>query len=471
MAGSRAQGGREPLTLLRSKIESCADHLVIALSGGRDSLALLAACVQLRDQGALGARRLRAIHIDHGLQAESPQWARACRRIARAWRVPLSVRRVSVTLARGQSLEAEARRHRYAAFAELLRAKECLLTAHHLDDQAETLLLQLLRGAGVRGLAAMPEETALGRGRLLRPWLEVPRAQLTELLKSLQISEWIEDPSNRDLRFDRNYLRANLMPALLSRWPSAHGVIARSAKHLGEARELLDELAAADLAALVPRGATNTAVIDVPALCALSTARQRNVLRYWLHAAGLRLPDVRHLERIRCELPLARRDAQPVVRWAGGEVRRFGNKLYALAPRPERDPLASAPLSLPWHWRVGQPISLGRDGGCLRLERDAHGPLHRASLPAELWIRTRVGGESIAVQGGEGRRRIKALLREARILPWWREQVPLVGAGSEVIAVGDLFVARAYRSTGDEPARERLKLIWERPEGWMDSAR
>lgn len=485
MAASRASSGREPLARLQSKIEAAPAGIVVALSGGRDSLALLGACVQLRAQGVLGARALRAIHVDHGLHAQSAQWASYCRRIARALQVPLSVRRVSITLAKGESLEAEARRHRYAVFDELLARHECLLTAHHLEDQAETFLLQLMRGAGMRGLAAMPESTAFGRGSLVRPWLEVPRAQLLQLLDALrepkmalgplgQIADgpgWVEDPSNQDLRFDRNYLRERVMPIWLERWPSAASVIARSARHAADTRELLDELAAADLAALRPPEMAETAVINVISLSVLSAARQRNALRAWLTEAGLSLPDARHLERIRCELPMARRDAQPIVRWPGGEVRRFDDRLYALAPQAKAPLGAAGSLSLAWRWRLGQTFSLGAEAGGLRFEHDPQGAWNRRDLPRQLWVRTRVGGESIALQSRAGRRRIKSLLREARVLPWWRERVPLLGAQEEVIAVGDLFLAGAYRASAETPVRDRLRLIWERPAGWRDAAR
>ncbi len=477
MTASRALSGREPLSLLRSKIAVAPRGVVVAFSGGRDSLALLAACAQLRDQGVLAGRSVRAIHVDHGLQRPSADWAKQCRRLARSLAVPLTVRRLEITLAQGQSLEAEARHHRYAVFTELIRRDECLLTAHHLEDQAETLLLQLLRGAGVRGLAAMPAEMPLGRGWLWRPWLDVPRAALESLLNSLASTKslpWIEDPSNQDVRFDRNYLRAEVLPKLTARWPAAASVIARSAAHLGEARALLDELAAADLAHLRPANAS-PAVMELQSLMTLGIARQRNALRAWLSELGLSLPDTKHLERIRCELPRARADAQPIVRWPGGEVRRFGDRLYAIAKESVAKETATKkssgkPAPLRWRWRVGEALSLGPGEGSLQLVRDAEGPLSAERLPALLWVRTRVGGESMALQGGAGRRRIKSLLREARVLPWWRERVPLLGAGEEVIAVGDLYVSARYRAQDDAPARTRLRLIWQRPEGWIEAS-
>ncbi|NBX44205.1 MAG: tRNA lysidine(34) synthetase TilS [Gammaproteobacteria bacterium] len=472
MSASRRRRGVDPVQLLQSKISGASGPLAVALSGGRDSVALLLACVALRESGLIGAKALRAIHIDHGLQSQSRAWARECRALTRELEVPLTVRRVQVTLARGESLEAIAREQRYRALSTLLRRDERLLTAHHLDDQAETLLLQLLRGAGVRGLAAMPEVMTLGRGSLVRPWLAVPRSQIEAWLRA-RGRHWIEDPSNQDLRFDRNYLRQSVMPTLTARWPSAHAVIARSAAHLGEAQALLNEYVNEDLARLraptsrtAPTASAGETTLDWRSLARFSVARQRQVLRAWLSAAGLRLPDAIHLERIRCELPAARSDAQPVVRWAGGEVRRYRSRLYALPIQSPRVNDEGAADRL-WHWRVGQRLSLGGAQGSLRLEADPHGPLSRRALPRQLWVRRRAGGESIALQAAGGRRRVKALLREAQILPWWRERVPLIGVDEEVIAVADLFIAARYRASGDEPARDRLRLVWERPSDWQ----
>lgn len=503
MRAGRARGGIDPLSLLKSKISMAPRALAVALSGGRDSVALLLACVHLRDSGVLGDRTLRAIHIDHGLQSDSPIWARKCRALAREFSIPFSLKRVVVSAGRGQSLEALAREQRYLAFGALVRRDEWLLTAHHLDDQAETVLLQLLRGAGVRGLAAMPESMPLGRGVLVRPWLAVPRSQIESWLDRTGRS-WIEDPSNQDLRFDRNYLRQVVMPALTARWPSAARVIARSAGHLAEAQALINEYVEGDLGAMQPprsasatrsvsltsahpgRGSvivdrTSERTLDWQALRQYGVARQRHILRAWLSAAGVTLPDAVHLERIRCELPAARPDAQPVVRWVGGEVRRYGSLLYALTPAciPAPTSASTTPSSTAgnppaprrvrstpgderlWKWRVGERLLLGEGRGSLRLELDPHGPLNRRALPKQLWIRERSGGESIALQAGGGRRRVKALLREARVLPWWREHVPLIGVGDDVVAVADLFIAAPYRATGDEAARDRLRLIWE----------
>jgi tRNA(Ile)-lysidine synthase len=361
---------------------------------------------------------------------------------------------VTVPRTRGTSLEAEARRVRYETLAKGLRRNEWLLTAHHEDDQLETLLLQLMRGAGVAGLAAMPREIAFGSGRLVRPLLHESRAELEAFVRARGFA-WVEDDSNVDERFDRNFLRRCVVPVLRERWPAASRVASRSASHLGEARALLEALAAQDLATVSVEGG----LVELAKLAKLDAARQRNVLRHWLQTRGLAMPDAVHLERIRVELAAARQDASPSVRWSGGEVRRFRGRLYAMreaspkAPRERR----------PWRWRTARRFELGEGQGVLRLVADPHGPLSAKALPAVLWVGAREGGEKLTLEAGGPRRALKELLRVATLPPWEREALPILFDGktraAAVVAVADLLVATAFRATS--PAKGRLRLVWE----------
>jgi tRNA(Ile)-lysidine synthase len=444
------------------------------LSGGADSVALLVALAALRNtHGLLRGRSLRAVHVHHGLRPAADAWARYCRALCRKLGVSLSVRRVSVPHRRGRSLEAEARSARYAALAQGLRRGEWLLTAHHEDDQLETLLLQLLRGAGVAGLAGMPRLAIFEAGYLVRPLLGESRAALEHWLRARGVA-WVDDDSNVDERFDRNYLRQRVVPLLRARWPAAAAVAARSAAHLGEARELLEVLAASDLQAVgVGVGVDAARLIDLQRLGKLSVARQRNLLRYWLRQRGLALPDAVHLERIRTELPAARRDAQPAVRWDGGEVRRFKSRLYALLPaRAASAALATASASTPqaarnsramrrWHWRRQPNFVLDGGRGVLRLVADPQGLLAATALPATLRVGMRAGGERLVIESGGPRRALKELLRVAELPPWERAGLPLVYA-DELVAAGDLLVAAKYRALpGVTLAGERMRLVWE----------
>jgi tRNA(Ile)-lysidine synthase len=271
-------------TLLALHPPAASAPLCVAFSGGADSTALLGLLAAVPAvQG-----RLRALHIDHGLHPQSASWARACRACARVLKVPFATRRLALRRGRGQSLEALARAARYAALAQELRPAELLLTAHHLEDQLETVLLQLLRGAGLPGLAAMPAVTALGTGFLVRPLLGVARARLRAWLQQRGLPH-LEDPSNRDAALDRNYLRHRVLPAVVSRWPGAARTLARTAGHIAQAQQLLDELAAADVAR-----AADGAALAVTSLRALPLARRRNALRWWISQAGpapCRAPD------------------------------------------------------------------------------------------------------------------------------------------------------------------------------------
>lgn len=459
--------------------------LRVALSGGLDSVVLLTALVDLRHHvKRWRALPLRALHVHHGLRPAADDWARHCRSLCRELGVPLHLRRVRISAA-GASLEAEARRARYAALERGLHRHEWLLTAHHIDDQLETMLLQWMRGAGVAGLAAMPPRAPFGRGWLMRPLLSVQRDELLVFARAKRLA-WVEDDSNVDERFERNYVRAQVAPLLRARWPAAARVAARSAAHLGEAKALLEEIAASDLAAIGgPAGTLELAKLD-----ALSVARQRNVLRHWLAAHGLNIPDTVHLERIRAELPAARADAQPLVRWTGGEVRRFRERLYAFTPA-QSVAMAQRPRSgyetsrQPWDWRRRRRFELGGRRGALRLVADVHGNIDGAKLPARLWVGMRTGGEKIRLTPGGPRRALKELLRGAAVPPWERERLPLVYAaptevaaaaaadagaragGDEAVvagllAVADLYVdVRCAAPATERSSRLRFRLEWE----------
>jgi tRNA(Ile)-lysidine synthase len=426
----------------------------LALSGGLDSIALLQLLVQWRSRQRASRRvELRAIHIDHQLRPASNSWAKHCRAVAREAGIVCTVVKVTVPKRRGESLEAAAREVRYAALAARLRPNEWLVTAHHLDDQLETLLLQLMRGAGVAGLAGMAE-AAREPLPLWRPLLEVSRAELSQWLQA-RGGRWVEDDSNLDERFDRNYLRHRIVPLLQARWPAASKTAARSAAHLGEARELLQALAEIDAAQVIEDG-----VVQIAALQALDVARQRNLLRHWIASQGLTMPDAVHLERIRVELPAARVDAQPIVRWEGGEVRRFRQRLHALVPSAAP---SSQSIEHRWRWRRQPVLELGAGLGRLRWVQDATGEIAAARLPAVLRVAARVGGERIRLRRTGPNHTVKELLRERGVVPWERERVPLVFANEALALVADLFVAASFRADpADDRPQQRLRLVWER---------
>ncbi len=424
MPGSRAKDAAEVIeTLRRFFMATSATDYLIAYSGGRDSTVLLHAVASLRDELGLS---LRAVHVDHGLSPHSGTWSGQCRQQCEALGVDFIGRRVEV-VHQGQSLEAAAREARYRVFTELLGESDCLLSAHHREDQAETLLLQLLRGGGVHGLASMPASRPLGGGQLRRPLLGLGREQLAAYAEAQRL-EWVEDPSNFDTSLERNWLRHELLPLLRQRREGIDAVLARSAIHFAEAAGLLDELAAGDLT-LCAEGAA----LSIDALAQLSEARQRNLVRLWLRRLALPLPDHRRLNQVLAELCLAAEDAVPLVVWPGAELRRYRGRLYAMAPLPQ-------PLSEPLAWGGGGELELPDGLGWLSLAG--------APLDGPLEIRPRRGGEHMHPAGRERSRDLKRLMQEAGVPPWLRERWPLIYREGKLVAVPGLWIDHRYAVQG-----------------------
>lgn len=289
---------------------------VVAWSGGLDSTVLLHCLVSQADDRL----QVRAVHVDHGLQGAAVQFRRFCRRTARSWRVPLRVMRIEVPAARGASIEEEARRARRAALVRALAPGELLLTAQHADDQLETMLLALMRGAGPKGLAGMPARLPLAHTCLLRPLLESDRAAILAYARANGL-EWVEDPSNAASRFDRNYLRNEVLPVLKARWPAAAHTVSRSARHCATAAALLEAAAASDLDA-----AADGAGLALTILRRFSGMRRAAVLRAWITQSGARAPNERHLHQIEAMMS-ARRDAHPRLQLPDCTLRRVGDRL------------------------------------------------------------------------------------------------------------------------------------------------
>ena len=447
--GSKSFGPRwlqQRLAQLLPQFPQCA--LCVAFSGGADSTALLAALSALPRPPL----KLRALHVDHRLQPQSAQWAAHCRRVARALGVPIAVRTATVARGGGESPEAAARTARYALLAAALEEGEALLTAHHQDDQLETVLLQLLRGAGVAGLAAMPAVTAFAHGLLVRPLLPLPRSALTAWLAAQRLS-WVEDDSNARLSVDRNFLRLRVLPLLRERWPQAATTVTRSARHAAEAQRLLDALGEADAAR-----ASCGAALSAKALRALTLERRRNALRYWITAAGAKPPPSSRLEEIAGPLLAARAVAQPRVAWQGARVERRADLLW-LQLAPEEAPVGAATeLEVAWDWRASDTCVLPAPFGTLRLRRDARGPLDLDALTPTLTVRARRGGERLRPARGGARRTLKSLLQEARVPAGERTRVPLIFAGEQLVAAAGLWVDASVQASA--ASAQRARLLW-----------
>ena len=319
---------------LKPALAACpgAAYCWVAYSGGVDSHVLLHALTSLRP---LPGMEVGAVHVNHGLQADAGHWQAHCREVCRDLDIPFIAQQVDGRAAAGESPEAAARQARYRALREWLPPGHCLLTAQHLDDQAETLLLQLLRGSGVRGLAAMPPLAAFGEGHLLRPLLDYPRASLLAYARQHGL-KWIEDPSNTDTGLDRNYLRHHILPVLRERWPAMSETLARSAGHCAEAADLLADLGMQDITIL---SQDTLETLSVAGLRKLPPARRRNALRHWIVQRGGTAPSAAVLSRVNDDILGSRADAQPCVRFGHHELRRYRDRLYLLplSPQPPTD--------------------------------------------------------------------------------------------------------------------------------------
>lgn len=390
----------------------------VAFSGGMDSTVLLYALVRLAQQHSLP--KLRAIYIHHGLQAAAQAWPVHCQQICAELQIPLDV--IEVNVASTASVERAARDARYSAFAQNLRVNEVLLMAQHLDDQAETVLFRLLRGAGVSGLRGIPAERVLAAGHLVRPLLGISQQDLRRYAQQQHL-QWIEDPSNASDDFDRNYLRRQIIPALQARWPSLRTTLQRSTEHMQEAQQLLDELAELDL-----QGAQ--AVVQLPWLLlpslnlsfirGLTLPRQKNLLRYWLAAFTLP-PDSAHWQSWQT-LRDAKIDANPIWRLQNGALLRSQDNVFWL----------------PEHWLQEPPelhitiTAAGRyelpGNGCLTITGELVAPLH---------IRYRQGAEHLFIEG-RGHRDLKRLLQEQGVPVFIRSRLPLVFQQEQLLAIANL---------------------------------
>lgn len=384
----------------------------LALSGGLDSCVLLHILHRARP-----AAPLRAVHVNHGLRPAAGEWQRFCVELCAAYGIEIDVLKVDAWPARGESPEAAARDARYAAIEGLMKPGDCLLTAHQRDDQAETLLLQLLRGSGPAGHAAMPELAPLGPGSQLRPLLGFDRETLQNYARAAGL-RWVEDDSNIDPRYDRNFLRREVIPLMRVRWPALSQTLARAATHQAEAVELMQILAELDFPKVhEPLRGT----LAVSRLRLLPPPRLRNVLRHWFRLSGVLPPSTAVLQQIVGAIG-AVEDRSPRVAWGTHELRRHANDLYLL----ERD---APPLEREYVWRPCEgDLAIPELKLELRLEDLRAAGLQ---LPAAetIYVRFRGGGERIRLKGRKHSHSLKKLLQERGVPPWLRARLPLLYDG------------------------------------------
>ncbi|HET7202924.1 MAG TPA: tRNA lysidine(34) synthetase TilS [Steroidobacteraceae bacterium] len=430
---------------LPSSLDDAPQRLCVALSGGLDSTVLLVALAELA-RVRPGRWAMHALHVHHGLHADAAHWSCASANLARSLGVPFDQVRVDARAAPGESPEAAAREARYAVFRQRLASGEVLLTAHHADDQLETVLMQWLRGGGLRAIAGMPPLAAFGQDAWhARPLLGFERAELERWARDRGLI-WVTDPSNADQRFDRNYLRHAVLPVLQRRWPAAARTAGRVADYARDALALEAEVAARDLG-FVTRGRA----LELARLRDLPDPRQRAVLRAWIAALGLPPPAAETLAALRKDADVAAGDRNPRTEWPGAVVHRYRGCLHADA--------GDAPAIVEGAW---QPQAARRYewSGVSTVELQpamGHG-LSRARLPVRLRVARRGGGEHFRPAGSAHRRPLRKWLQEHDVLPWRRADLPLLlDDGGNLVAVADLGCAHEYGAQPDEPS---WRVVW-----------
>ena len=449
---------RERVADALSPVVPAGSPILLGLSGGVDSVVLLYLLQQLSPHYSW---RLSALHVHHGISPKADSWAAFCAGLCARYGIPLQIEHVDIAPLRAHGIEAAARKLRHAAFAR----QPCgfVALAHHADDQAETLLLQLLRGAGVKGAAAMPlvkratphtpgSLAAEGRAHhpiLLRPLLHCSRQEILDYAAANSL-KWIEDDSNADDSYPRNFLRHRVLPLLGEKFPAYRDTLARSAQHFAETNELLDDLARLDAQSLLPlpsgeRGKGHDATLEVPRLQPLSKPRAKNLLRYFLHSHGAPMPQAMQLDDMLQQLCGARKDAAVCIAYGGWEVRRYQGRAYVQHALGEFDPN----LILQWHGEAELDWPALNTRLCFIRAQEMGISLAKLQR-APVTLRLRQGGEAMRPHPNAATRTLKNLLQEHHVPPWQRDRLPLLYCGDELACVPGAAIAAEYQAAKGE---------------------
>lgn len=389
----------------------------VGYSGGLDSTALLHLVASLKLP-----HPVCALHVNHQISANANHWQQHCEDFAAALNIPCLVARVQVTNT-GKGIENAAREARYRIFAEHIQKHDLLLLAQHRDDLAETFLFRLLRGTGIKGMQATPKSRAFEQGTLLRPLLQISRVEIERYAKSHTL-EFVEDESNTDTAYARNFLRHAIFPQLQTRWPKYAEAFANTIDWVGEANQLLDEYAQQDLLSCDYRTERLGTSMAIKGLTTFSEKRIKHLIRHWISLHGFSLPHAVQLRQIQ-QIMAAKQDSTPILQWGDGEIRRYQQRLYL-----SRQLADCAHYS--YEWNSAEPLPLP-DGSVLQQQND--------SPPADYTVSNRRGGERTRPLQRAASQTLKKLLQEYQLEPWLRDRIPLVYRQGELIAVGDLFVA------------------------------
>lgn len=418
------------------------NNIIVGYSGGVDSHVLLHLLASLREFKG----RITAVYIHHGLQDCANDWAIHCQQITHDLGVNFKIVHVNAQAIAGQSPEEAARNARYQAFKEMLTENDVLLFAQHRNDQLETVLLQLFRGAGLKGLSGMPAAIEFSSGMLLRPLLDVNQEDITQYAQQNNL-QWIEDPSNQDMQFDRNYLRQKVIPLLEQRWSGIDTTVSRVAKHCAEAQAVISESAKEKMLVLYH---SDKQSLSISGLLAYNDLTQQWIIREWMSYLGMRMPSQKVMSAILRDILLARQEANPVIRHDGYNIQRYRDNLYSESERKKPD------LSQIICWAEHKKSLSLPDNGELILEGAEQGIAKYVWQQGRILVKYRQGGEKIALANRTGRHSLKKLYQEAAIAPWRRDVIPLIYINGELAAIAGYWVsADFYVQSGD-----CVSLLW-----------
>jgi tRNA(Ile)-lysidine synthase len=408
----------------------------LAYSGGLDSTVLLHALFKIRNK--LNSEIIAA-HVNHGLSKNSVNWEEHCRLNC----IDLGIKYISINVdipkIKGKSPEELARESRYKALSEIIGEGDTVLVAHHQDDQVETVLIQLLRGAGPEGLAGMPKIKSFSSGWLARPLLSFTRKQLLAYAKIYNL-RWVDDESNIDTTFDRNYIRKNIIPLISERWPSASTTISRAARHQADIIKLVNEISNHDMKHVC---VDEENIINIEEFNKLSDIRQRLVLRAWISKRNLPIPNADVTDKIITDLVNSKIDSEPCVNWNGAEVRRYRNYIYVMKPIIKHDTCSI------YKWDISEPLEL--EVGTLKAKlTKGDGIKAKLIKNKRVEIRYRKGGEKIKPVGRLRNCELKKLLQESEIPPWNRDCIPLLYIDNKLAEVAGYWIEDAFHAKANE---------------------
>ncbi|OUL58398.1 tRNA lysidine(34) synthetase TilS [Pseudoalteromonas ulvae] len=410
-----------------AQLRTLKGSVTVALSGGVDSIVLLHIVAECQLQ--LPELSIKALHVNHGLSEHAMIWQQFCQDTCQRLNVPFICQQVDVVRKNRQSLEAIAREQRYQAFATHTDPDSIILLGQHQDDQVETFFLHLKRGSGLAGLSAMAMETPFVDGRrLIRPFLHTSRNDIEAFCKQYSLQH-IEDESNADIAFDRNFLRHQILPLLNQRFTGFDHCVARSAQLLSEQQQLIDEISASDYADVA-----DGHELSINALLNLSDIRQRNVFRYWLNQYDFLMPSKALTEQVFSQLSSTKTDASLTIKLSHGLLRRYNQKLYLVRPEAE---LADQSLvtnqhnladGRTLHWLQGQGI--------------------RAAFPHEV-VSVQFANMKALIKPSNkpGRNTVKHWLKDVKVPSWQRDRVPLIFYNHELVQIVGYFISELHQSS------------------------